>query len=343
MANDKEFLGQVWTPNFIVNKMIDLITIKDPQLILEPSSGSGRFYFSLKEKYQSVIGVELDAQIAHQNAIIKSYFETNYQADVIIGNPPYVEFKNIQNRPQTKLLIHKPNLFHYFLEKALNDLKPNGELIWIIPSNIFTNTSSKALNEIIYQNYSITYWEEVKENVWENAAIATAIVKIVKTKNHPDQLDYFFSNGKIIFGPKIKTTNLVNIKVGGASGFNKLLEKGEVDFINSQTERTKKTIAIKYEPKKWIRPTPKAPQGFTYQIFVNCKTRKINPFYMLDQLKKSEFINYDASVLCIYTFGSKTDAINLMNQLNQFNWSKAGIKKDGRFHFSQSILKAILN
>ena len=44
-----------------------------------------------------------------------------------------------------------------------------------------------------------------------------------------------------------------------------------------------------------------------------------------------------------YYINNKLLKINLMNQLNQFNWSKAGIKKDGRFHFSQSILKAILN
>lgn len=341
MDKDKEFLGQVWTPDFIVKKMVNLITIKNPQLVLEPASGSGRFYHLLKAKYDNVVAIEIDPRIAHQGAIIKSYFGTNYQPDVIIGNPPYVEFKKIQNRPQSQLLIHKPNLFHYFLEKALNDLKVNGQLIWIIPANVFTNTSARKLNELIYQNYSITYWEEVKENVWENAAIATAIVKIVKTKNHPDQLDYFFSNGKIIFGPKIKT-DLVNIKVGGASGFNNLLSKGNVDFVNSQTERTKKTIAIKYEPKKWIRPTPKAPENFTYQIFVNCKTRRTQPFYMLEWLKTGEFINYDAGVLCIYTFGTKANAIKLMKQLNQFDWQKAGIKKDRRYHFSQSILKAIL-
>lgn len=336
-------LGQIWTPDFIVKKMLNLITIKDPELVLEPASGCGRFYFPLKKLYQNVIGVEIDQAIAHQDAIISDYFKTNYQPDVSIGNPPYVAFKMIKKRPNHSILIHKPNLFHYFLEKALNDLKANGELIWIIPANVFTNTSARHLNELIYQNYSITHWEMVAENVWEDAAVATAIIKIVKCQNHHERLEYFFANGKIIFGSKIKTKQAIVIKVGGVSGFNNFLKAGNVHFVTSQTERTKSLIAIKYEPKKWIRPTPKPPEGFRYQIFVNCKTRNLQPFYMLDWLAEGEFVNYDGATLCLYTFGTRSEAINLIKQLNYFDWAKAGIKKDGRFHFSQGILKAILN
>ncbi|MDD7912750.1 N-6 DNA methylase [Metamycoplasma hyosynoviae] len=47
----KKLLGQVFTPQFIVEKMINLISIKNPNLILEPSSGTGNFYFELIKKY----------------------------------------------------------------------------------------------------------------------------------------------------------------------------------------------------------------------------------------------------------------------------------------------------
>ena len=339
---NKIFLGQVWTPEFIVQKMLALISIKEPELILECSSGTGNFYFPLKKQYRNVIGIELDQQIAHKDALIKSYFETNFQPDVIIGNPPYVEFKLIQNKPQSQLLIHKPNLFHFFLEKALKDLKPHGELIWIIPGNIFTNTSSRALNEIINQNYSITHWEPMAENVWPNASVPTAIVKLVKTINHPEKLKTFFAHGKIIFGQPIEWNHKLVIKVGAACGFKNQLQPGPTEFVVSQTERNQQTIKITYQPQKWIRPTPKAPNGFTYQIFVNSKTRKAQPFYMLQKLAKGQFVHYDAAVLCIYTFNSKASAVVLMNELNRYDWIKAGIKKDGRFHFSQSILQAVI-
>ncbi|MDC4163486.1 Eco57I restriction-modification methylase domain-containing protein [Mycoplasma bradburyae] len=338
---NKELLGQVFTPKTIVDKMINLITISEPELVLEPSSGSGNFYYELIKKYKNVIGVEIDKSVAHKNAVIKSYFETTYKPDIIIGNPPYVDFKNITVKPSNSILIHKPNLYLYFLEKALSDLKENGELIWIVPAAIFTTSSSNKLNEIIYKNYSITYFELIPENVWDNASVPTAIVKIIKSKDHKDKLDYFLANGKIIFGKKPKIKSSIVVKVGGASGFNSKLKEGDLGFVVSTTERTKELKKILYEPKKWIRAVPKPPKEFTYQIFVNCKTRNKRPFYILDYQKESEFINYDASVLSLFVNVNKDETLKIVNQLNNMNWELMGIKRDGRFHFSQSILTAI--
>lgn len=297
---NKKNLGQVFTPTFIVKKMIDLITIKNPELILEPSSGNGKFYNELIKKYTNVVGVEIDKTIAHENAVIKSFFDTNYNPDVCIGNPPYVDFKNININIKSDFLIHKPNLYLYFLEKALNDLKNNGELIWIVPASVFITSSSSKLNKIIFENYSITYFELIPENIWENASVPTAIIKIVKNKDHKDKIDYFFSNGKILFGKKPNLPKNLIVKVGGASGFNSKLEEGNVPFVVSFTERNKELKKIKYEPKQWIRAVPKPPKDFTYQIFVNCKTRSNKPFYLLDNQKPKQFINYDASVLCLF-------------------------------------------
>lgn len=342
---NKEFLGQVFTPKFIVDKMINLISIKNPKLILEPSSGSGNFYNELIEKYKNVVGVEIDKNVAHKNAIIDSYFNTDFKPDVIIGNPPYVDFKHIKNKqnlPKETILIHKPNLYLYFLEKALNDLSEDGELIWIIPAAIFTTSSSNKLNEIIFKNYSITYFELIPEDIWENAAVPTAIVKIIKTKNHKNKIEYFFSNGKILFGKKPKLTKDIIVKVGGASGFNSNLKEGNVPFVVSTTERTKELKNILYEPKKWIRPVPIPPKTFSYQIFVNCKTRNKKPFYILDFQKENEFINYDASVLCLFVNCNKEELNLIIKKLNSINWEEMGILRDGRFHFTQSVLAAII-
>ncbi|WP_420792689.1 Eco57I restriction-modification methylase domain-containing protein [Metamycoplasma hyosynoviae] len=82
-----------------------------------------------------------------------SYFNTAFKADVIIGNTPYVSFKDIQNKPQSNLLFHKPNLYMFFFEKAIHDLNENGELIFIVPNSILTNTSNKKINEEIYNNF----------------------------------------------------------------------------------------------------------------------------------------------------------------------------------------------
>ncbi|MGL4647323.1 MAG: Eco57I restriction-modification methylase domain-containing protein [Mycoplasmoidaceae bacterium] len=336
----KKILGQVFTPNAIVGRMINLISIKNPELVLETSSGTGNFYFLLKNIFDNVIGIEIDKKIAHQEAIIDSYFNTNFKPDVIIGNPPYVDFKDIKNKPTSHLLYHKPNLYLFFLEKALMDLKPNGELIWIIPSSIFTTSSSRKINEIIFENFSINYWEQMSENIWENASVPTSIIKIVKQRNHQEKLKYFLNNGKILFGEKPVFNEKLIAKVGGASGFNSKLLVGETPFVVSHTERTNKLNYIVYEPSKWIRPTPKPPINFKYQIFVNCKTRKNKPFYIMDN--KNVFLNYDASVICIFTFCSFKKTTEILNKLNEIDWEKMGVKRDGRYHFSQSVIKSII-
>lgn len=342
MINKQKHLGQVWTPKAIIKQVLALITIVKPQLVLEPAAGSGRFYFLLKKLFPNVIGIEIDPQVAKPPMEINDYFATNYQPDLNITNPPYVAFKEITNKPVTKLLIHKPNLYHYFLEKALNDLKDDGQLIWIVPADIFTNSSAKYLNQLIDQNYSITYWQILPETIWDNALITTAILRIEKTINHPDKLKYCFINGKIIFGQPLIIDQKVIVKVGGVSGHNALLKAGNVAFVNSKTIKTKQPMMIDYQVAQWIRPTPAPPNGFTYQIFVNCKSRNARPFYLLDWLNKGQFINYDGSLLCIYTFSSKAKTQALVDQLNNYDWSTSGIKRSGRFHFSQSILKSII-
>lgn len=340
---DIKNLGQVFTPLWVVDKMINLISIKNPNLILEPCCGSGNFYNRLKEKFKNVVGIEIDNRITCKDAIIENYFKTKYTADVIITNPPYVDFKNIINKPKSDNLIHKPNLYLYFLEKMLDDLNNKGELIIIVPANVFVISSAKKLIEKIYNEYSITYFKLLDENIWDKVNVATAIVKIVKEKNNKNKIKYFYKNGKIFFGEKPKFDEKFVIKVGGVFGNNNALEKGNFGFVVSTTEKDKKLKYLKYEPNKWIRPVPLKPEKFSYQIFVNGRTRNLKPFYVLDFQKEKEFIYYDGAVLSIFVNCNKRKTLKIVDKLNKINWGKLGIKYDGRYIFSQSILDAILN
>lgn len=336
-------LGQVFTPLWVVDKMIGLIKIKNPKLVLDPCCGTGNFYRKLKEKFENVVGVEIDRKIAYKDAIVMDYFKTNFKPDVIITNPPYVDFKNIKNKAMTKYLFHKPNLYLFFVEKMLEDLNDKGELIIIVPSNIFVISSAKKLNEKIFNEYSITYFEMLKENIWDNANVATAIIKIVKEKDNRDRLKYFFKNGKIFFGEKPVFNEKFIIKVGGVFKSNRLLEKGNCGFVVSTTEGDGKLKYLKYEPNEMIRPVPIKPEKFSYQIFVNCRTRNLKPFYVLGFQKENEFIYYDGSVLSLFVDYDKRKTLEIVDRLNKIDWGKLGVKYDGRFVFSQSILNAILN
>lgn len=239
MKLNKEELGQVFTPKAVVKLAMSLILNKNPQLVLEPSCGNGAFYNELIKKYPYAIGVEIDKNVVNnKNIIIDDYFHTNYHPDVIIANPPYVEFKNIKNKPKSNLLFHKPNLYAYFIEKMSHDLMQNGELIVIVPTNIFTNSSNSKLNAYLYENFSILNVIDLKMDTFLDANIATSIIHFIKTKNHPLKLNYSFINGQILFITPLKNIPKTIVKVGGASGFNNSLKDGNTPFVVS----TKKVL-----------------------------------------------------------------------------------------------------
>lgn len=346
--------GQVFTPNTIVKKMISLISISNPE-ILEPASGDGAFYKPLLKKFGErwLTAYELDKDIAHKGAIISDFFKIkeDKKYDVIIGNPPYVDFRYIPLGTLSNIeskLIHKPNLYMFFLEKTMRMLKENGELIFIMPVEWIVSSSFESSIKIIKERFSIQHFEIVKEDIWENAKVTTAIFKI-KKGDHKKINYYFTKNNKIIFGEKpiIDRDFNVLVKVGAASGNNSTFyncSESDTEFVLSMTERTSQLYPAKYESVKnfWIRKLPIPMEGFTYQIFVNTKTRKKEPFYMIQMQKKSQVIHYDASVLTIYTDASKKETINYIKKLNNVNWEKTGILRNGKYHFTQSILKGFL-
>ena len=346
MTNIKK-TGQVFTPLNIVKKMIKLVTIK-PNSVLEPSSGTGRFFFELIKHFDNVTAIELDETIAHKGSIRGDFFDDKEKYDLIIGNPPYVDYKEIVRKPFDTKLNHKPNLYIMFLERSLKKLNKDGEIVFIIPTTWLTATSSKSLIVEIFNNYSIQHFEVIPENVWENASVTTAIVKIKKGTNH-SKIDYYMSkNNKIIMGkrPNINLKGDITINVGGASGNNTLYKKKYKDstnFVISSTERTGELQPMRYYPvvKDWVRKVPNPPKKFKYQIFVNMKTRKKEPFYTLEQ-KSGEPILFDGGVLSIYCDFSKKDTQELKNTLNKLNWEKMGVYTNGRFHFTQSLLKSVL-
>ena len=137
--------------------MADLIANKGP--VLEPSCGNGVFLDYLTD----YVAIELDPSHAPQGAHVMDFFELDRSEKyaTIIGNPPYVRHQDIL--PTTKLLMDstifdkRSNLYLYFIEKCIDHLLPNGELIFIVPREFIKSTSSIKLNELIYNLGTITH------------------------------------------------------------------------------------------------------------------------------------------------------------------------------------------
>jgi type I restriction-modification system DNA methylase subunit len=78
--------------------------------------------------------------------------------DVVVGNPPYVDLKGMENAvvkylfKQYKTSNNRVNLYSTFIEKSQLLLKQKGRLSFIIPSSLLTQSSYKDLRGVLLDN-----------------------------------------------------------------------------------------------------------------------------------------------------------------------------------------------
>ncbi len=214
-ANNKNKYGQYFTPQLIVDYMISLSNINKNSSILEPSSGEGIFIDRLKDHgYKNIIAYEIDKQITINNkqVIYKSFISENIDKkfNLIIGNPPYIRWKNLENELKEELenhtLWHKyfNSLCDYsyiFILKSIELLEEGGELIFITPEYWLNTTHSLSLRNYMVKNgyfEQITHFNETP--IFEKATLSTIIFKYIKSKNKSSsrlKLTKYYSNHKL--------------------------------------------------------------------------------------------------------------------------------------------------
>lgn len=357
-------LGQVFTPPLIVDRMLKLRV--NHGTALDPSVGDGAFFNKLGNR---ATGLEVDSSLIKIPGVIyKDFFEYYPKTlfDTIIGNPPYVRFQDIPST--TKQLLNldlfdrRSNLYLFFIEKCIDLLGENGELIFITPRDFIKSTSSRKLNRKLFSHGAFTHFSDLgDQRIFCGFAPNCAIWRWQKGKSQGVLSDGKIArcvNGCISFsicgGTRIG--DVFEVKVGAVSGADDVFisEKGR-QFVCSHTERTGKTRGMIYNQLhkdlyphrqrlkarklrkfdegnwwKWGREFCDRPNQ--KRIYVNAKTRNPKPFFT------HECTAYDGSVLALFPF-EETDIKKMVRKLNSVNWEDAGFKCDGRFLFTQSSLE----
>lgn len=88
--------------------------------------------------------------------------------DYVIGNPPWVslsrKFKNVIDRKLIKYYIDRyngsrylPNLYEYFIKRAIELLEYKGKMGFVIPDRFANNIQYKKFRDYIIKNYNIIY------------------------------------------------------------------------------------------------------------------------------------------------------------------------------------------
>lgn len=139
----------------------------------------------------------LEEQEIVNNAIYHNAFEWRFEFpevladdgsyigfDAIIGNPPYVDLKAIENKivkylfENYKTSSNRVNLYSTFIERGYQILKLKGLFSYIIPNSILMNSSYQNLRNLIKDEvYKII---KLPEKVFDDATVETVIVEFQK-------------------------------------------------------------------------------------------------------------------------------------------------------------------
>ena len=242
-------LGQYFTTNeSLLQKVHDLIKNK-PKLILEPSVGRGDLVQYVLDHDSSITfdmyeidkSIEMLPNVATDRIVFGDFLEqdieTRYQT--IIGNPPYVKTSG-------------GNLYISFIDRCVDLLQPDGELIFIVPSDVFKLTSaSSMLNKLLREGSFTHIYHPNDEHLFIDACIDIVVFRYQKSKDlepvclYNDEQKHIINNtGMITFNDDLKPIapikNHFDVYVGMVSGKEEIFKSdthGNVHILNSEDTR----------------------------------------------------------------------------------------------------------
>jgi adenine-specific DNA-methyltransferase len=253
----KKSRGQFFTTkNRVLHALVGLIDNQGTNL--EPSAGQGHIIDAIEYKLnKKVVGVELDidkidtkvceSQIENNNFF--NFIKTCGFYNTIIGNPPFVKLKNVEEDTINLLPEKIPgngNLYYFFIKYCVSLLEENGELIFIVPKEWLYNVSAQFLRNYLSKNGNFTHFIDCGEEKLFDDADVPALCIFRYQKGYEGSLNFYetlndFYEGKyvkkntiysntIVFSNEIyegkRISDYFEVKVGLVTGAEKIFKVG---------------------------------------------------------------------------------------------------------------------
>lgn len=231
-AEDKKTNGAFFTPQYIVDFIITNLAPQENAKVIDPSCGSGAFllgiiryfintfkksvrdivndnlygadileYNTRRSKLLIILFAIMNGEIVSENDIHiytadSLRCEWPYQFDMVVGNPPYVKFQDLDDTTRNFLFesyqttkLGTYNLYFAFFELGLKLLKKDGKLGYITPNNYFTSLSGEPLRQFFQGNKSIYQIVDFDATKVFDVQTYTAITFLNKKENEHIQYD----------------------------------------------------------------------------------------------------------------------------------------------------------
>ena len=192
-------LGQYFTPPFVADFMVSLITKPKDALILDPCAGTGVFLKALvRAGYKNIKAYEIDPTLPNYSSVKIEYrdfleVKPEERYDVIIGNPPYVRWMNIPKEWRDRfrndsywssIMNGLSDLTYAFIYHSVNMLKEGGELIFITPIFWTETVHGKRLRDFLIKQGHLELLINFNEmRIFEEVSSTIIIFKYVKARS----------------------------------------------------------------------------------------------------------------------------------------------------------------
>lgn len=214
---DDKKTGSYYTPERVIQFMIRFLAAQGQRFhkTLEPAAGDGRFLPALlRQPGCQIDAVELFTEKVRRMqarfaAPALRYFAGDFldyaehcteRYDLIIGNPPYVNLKNMDNSTVQKgrTLFEEEkigksvmqNLWSAFLVASVRLLQPDGTIFFVLPAEFLQVQFAEKLRLYLEQRFNYIKIFTFQENVFPEIEQHTCLVYLSNCQNAPPYIDY---------------------------------------------------------------------------------------------------------------------------------------------------------